>query len=53
MAQIKQPIHLWHVPPQAAGEFGFFDALLGHGLIHPQLGAFQRGWRHGFLTSSG
>ena len=51
VSQVKQPINLRCVPSQAAGEFRLLDSLFGHRLVHAQLGAFQRRWPHGFLSS--
>ena len=41
MTEVKQPVHLRHMPTQAASQFGFANSLLRHGLIYPQLGALK------------
>lgn len=44
--QIEQPVHLRRAPAQPAGQFGFSDPSLDHGLVQAQLGALQRRRAH-------
>jgi hypothetical protein len=46
VSQVKQSIYLRNMPAQASGQFGFSDALLCHGLVQAQFGAFQCTWAH-------
>ena len=53
VAQVKQPVDLRHVPPQASRQLCLLDALLGHRLVDAQFRPRQRRRAHGALPTLG